>query len=130
MFILILNLVSGLVYALSLPGTQYTNVAYQSSNVTDYEARFNTTSLIDRWTATPFSGIPVIGDIFSGLSLVWNGIRFLVMGFPDTVQRMAGYIADPAGRTAFLLIMNVIRALFSFIMFFWVAQFITGRSVE
>lgn len=132
LFVLILNLVSVMVYELNMPGTAYSSILYLGSeaNATEFETEFNATTLLDRWTATPFSGVPIFGDIFSGIYLLWNAIESVVMGFPAMVERMSYAIPDASARGSLTTIMYVIRAVFSFVVFGWLFQLITGRKVS
>lgn len=132
LFLLILNLVSTMVYAIQIPGTTYTGILYGGSqaNATEYAEEFNTTTLLDRWTATPFSGIPIFGDIFSGIMLLFNAIRSIIVGFPDLINSIAYSIVDTTARNAVLTVNYVIYAVFAFITFLWMFQLITGRKVS
>lgn len=131
LFALILNLVSTLVYALDIPGTRYTVPLYggTAANATAYAEEFNTTSLLDSWTATPFSGVPIFGDIYSGIYL-YNAIRSVIVGFPDMINAYAYAIGDSTARSAILTANYVVYAVFMFIMFVFLFQLISGRRIS
>jgi len=125
--IVCLNLSTGLIIALSLPGTEYVQ-ATNPSNASEYEEHFNATETAEGWGATPFSGIPVIGDIFSGFQFLFRNLQYLIDGFPMLLTWMSDtYIVDASAKTAFLVITNVMRAIFAILMFTFVIEFISGR---
>ncbi len=130
-YLMLLNLVSTLVYAINVPGTEYTIVTQTGSqaNATEIEQKFNATTLLDRWGATPFSGVPVFGDIFSGIYLVFNAISWVIAGFPLLLQTYVDLIPDSATRTTLSLINAVVIAVCTFIVFMWLFQLISGRRV-
>ena len=126
-FLACLNLSTGLAIALAVPGTEYVQ-AENPSNVSDYETHFNATEVAEAWGATPFSGIPVIGDIFSGFQFMFRNIQYLIDGFPMLLQWISDtFIVDATAKTAFTIIMNVMRALFAITMSIFVIEFISGR---
>lgn len=131
LFLACLNLSIGMVIALALPGTVYHQPASFGGNVTEYEQRFNATDVAEKWKATPFTGIPVVGDIFSGFYLFFSQIRFLIDGFPTLLTWISdAYITSEAGRTAFTVIANALRAVFALVLAFFVVEFITGRVLS
>jgi len=127
LFILCLNLATGLVISLSLPGTEYVQ-AQNPSNATDYESTFNATEIGGSWGATPFYGIPVIGDIFAGFQFLFTHIHFLIDGFPMFLTWISdSYLTDAGGRTAFNIIANSLRAVYAVLMCMWFIEYIGGR---
>lgn len=127
LFIACLNLATGLIVALALPGTEYVQ-ASNPSNSSEYESHFNATETAENWRGTPFSGIPVIGDIFSGFHFLFTNFYYLIDGFPMLLTWMSDtYIVDASAKTAFFVITNVMRALFAILMSIFVIEFISGR---
>jgi hypothetical protein len=127
LFILCVNLATGLVIALSLPGTEYVS-ASSPGNATDYEDRFNATEIGGSWGATPFLGIPVIGDIFSGFQFLFTHAQFLIDGFPMFLGWISDtYIVDASARLAFTLICDALRGVYAVLMCFWFIEYIGGR---
>ena len=127
LFIVCLNLASGLVVALALPGTEYVQ-GQNPSNTSEYESHFNATETAEQWGATPYSGIPVIGDIFSGFSFLFTNIRYLIDGFPMFLTWIGDtFIIDASAQIAFAVICNVLRAIFALLMSIFVIEFISGR---
>lgn len=127
LFILCLNLATGLVIALSLPGTEYVQ-AQSPGSATDYESTFNATEIGGSWGATPFYGIPVIGDIFAGFQFLFTHIHFLIDGFPMFLTWISdSYLTDAGGRTAFNIIANSLRAVYAVLMCMWFIEYIGGR---
>ena len=127
LFIACLNLSVGMIIALALPGTEYVQ-ASNPSNASDYEAHFNATETAESWGATPFSGIPMIGDIFSGFQFLWRNFQYLIDGFPMLLNWLSdSFIVDASAKTAFFIITNVMRALFAILTSMFVIEFISGR---
>lgn len=127
LFMACLNLSTGLAIALAVPGTAYVQ-ATNPSNVSEYESHFNASEVAESWGATPFSGIPVIGDIFSGFQFLWRNIQYLIDGFPMLLQWISDtFIVDATAKTAFAVIMNVMRALFAISISIFAIEFISGR---
>lgn len=129
-FIICLNLASGMVYALDVPGVAYASMPMgQYQNATHYEERFNATNLIADWSDNALKDIPFLGHIISGATLMFNALKFLIWGFPDTLDQFAGLIGSASGRSAFFVIVNVLRALFALVTAIFVIEFITGREI-
>ena len=131
LFIVCLNLATGMVIALALPGTAYVmanNPGNPVSNASDYESHFNATEVAEGWQATPFSGIPVVGDIFSGFQFLFQNLQYLIDGFPTFLTWISDtYLVDASARAAFSIISNGLRAMYAILMSIWVIEFISGR---
>lgn len=131
-YLICLNLVSTLVYTINIPGSStaaLTQVGTQA-NATEVEENFNATTLLDKWTATPFSGIPVFGDIFSGVYLMFNAVSWAIAGFPLLLQGYVNLIPDSGTRTVLTAIDAVLIAVCSFVVFMWLGQLISGRRIS
>lgn len=129
LFILCLNLATGLVIGLQLAGTEYVQ-AQNPTDATDYETTFNSTEIAQSWGATPFQGIPVIGDIFAGFQFLFQNIHFLIDGFPVFLTWISdSYITDASGRTAFNIMANSLRAVYAVLMCLWFIEYIGGRVI-
>ena len=128
LYLFIINLVVGLVIVLAVPGAVYANPAALDVNAIDYEQHFNATDVAESWSATPFSGIPVIGDIFGGFNFLWQNIGYLIDGFPVLLTYISdSYITDPSGQIAFAIIANVLRAVYALLITLFLIEFISGR---
>jgi hypothetical protein len=126
----IINLSVGVVIGIAAPGTGYV-ASGPAVNATEYEQHFNGTALANGWTGTPFSGIPVIGDIFSGLGFLWQNIQYIVDGLPMFLNWIKdSYITDPDGQLAFDVISNAIRAVYALLIAIFVIEFISGRYIS
>jgi hypothetical protein len=102
--------------------------AQTPGDATDYESTFNATEIGGSWGATPFTGIPVIGDIFSGFQFLFTHIHFLIDGFPTFLTWISdSYLTDAGGRLAFNIIANSLRAIYAVLMCFWFIEYIGGR---
>lgn len=127
----IVNLAVGVVMGLSLPGTAYVAGGYTGGNATDYETHFNGTDIAQGWKATPFSGIPVIGDIFAGFGFIYQNIQYLIDGLPKLLDYISEtYIIDSDGQTAFMVIANALRAIYAFLITVFLIEFISGRVLD
>ena len=130
MGIFVINLAVGVVMGLALPGTGYV-AAGPAVNATEYEEHFNGTAIATGWTSTPFSGIPIIGDIFSGLGFLWQNIQYIVDGLPMFLNWIKdSYITDTAAKTAFDVITGVIRAIYALLIAIFAIEFISGRYMS
>jgi len=128
LFLFILNLVVGLVVVLNVPGSVYANPASAGVNATEYEGHFNATDVAESWSATPFSGIPVIGDIFGGFNFMFTAIGYLIDGFPVLLTWIKdSYITDYAAQVTFDVIANVLRAVYALLTTIFIIEFISGR---
>jgi hypothetical protein len=125
----IINLVVGVVIGLSMPGTGYVSTS-APVNASQYEDHFNSTAIAKGWGSTPFSGIPVIGDIFAGFGFLWQNIQYLVDGLPMFLNWIkTSYIVDPTAQLAFDVIANAIRALYALLIAIFLIEFISGRII-
>ena len=127
LFILILNLTTGLMYQTSVPGTAYSNVLTGTPSSENITERFNASSLIN---PEPSMTITFVGHLLAALNAMWMAIRMVVVGFPDMLAQIAGSIPDPSARATFTSISYVLYGVFSIIIFMWVFQLVTGRQVE
>lgn len=126
LFIVCLNLATGMVIALGLPGTDYVQ-ATSPSNVSEYEGHFNATEIAEGWGASDI-GIPVVGDIFSGFQFLFLNIQYLIDGFPLFLTWISDtYIIDATAKTSFAVITNVLRAIYAILMSMLLIEFISGR---
>ena len=113
---------------MSVPGTAYVSGMNPGTNATEYEGHFNATETAESWSSTPFSGIPLIGDIFAGFNLLWQNIHYLVDGFPLLLTYISdSYITSYEGQVAFMVIANVLRAVYALLITFFIIEFISGR---
>ena len=128
LFIFCLNLAIGVVITLNFPGTGYVRAAYNGVNATEYEEHFNSTEIATGWQGSPFSGIPMIGDIFAGFNFLWQNIKYLVDGFPALLTYIDNnFITTTEGHVAFLVIVNVLRAIYALLITMFLIEFISGR---
>ena len=127
LFIVCLNLATGMVIELSLPGTEYVTPS-NPSNRTEYEEHFNATETVEGWQATPFSGIPVVGDIFSGLQMFWRCMQYLIAGFPLFLVWIGdSFIIDASARLAYDVIVGVLIGIQAILMTVFALEYISGR---
>ena len=112
---------------LALPGTGYVANG-PPVNATEYEQHFNGTAIAKGWSGTPFSGIPIIGDIFSGLGFLWQNVQYIVDGLPMFLNWIKNsYITDTSAQLAFDVIANAIRAIYALLIAMLAIEFISGR---
>lgn len=135
LFIVCLNLSIGLLYATQdgesvfhVGGTEYVGQTQAPTNSSEYESHFNATDTVGGWQSNIIVGIPIIGDIFSGLNFLWTNIKYLVDGFPMLLTFIKdAYITDYPAQLAFDVIANALRALFAIMMTLFAIEFISGR---
>ena len=123
----IINLSIGVVMGLALPGTAYVAVP-SGVNATEYEQHFNSSEIATNWGGTPFSGIPVIGDIFAGFSFIYQNIQYLIDGLPKLLLWVQEcFITDTNGQLAFAVVANALRAIYALLIVMFLIEFISGR---
>lgn len=126
-FFVCLNLSVGMAIQLGVAGTEYFQPT-NPSNATEYEEHFNATAIADKWAATPFSGIPILGDIFRGFQFLYQNLQYLIEGFPMFLDWISDtYITDATARLHFSYITNALRAIYAVLMSIFVIEFISGR---
>ncbi len=127
--IFILNISTGLVVGLNAPGTGVSPLTSVDSD--EYQSHFNATQIAAGWSSTPFSGIPIIGDIFYGLNVAWQIIQYLVNGFPMFLNWIKdSYIIDSSARTAFDVISGGLTCIFALFTAIMIVEFISGRFMS
>jgi len=116
-----------MVIELNLAGTEYVQ-ASNPSNVTEYADHFNATEVAGSWESTPFSGIPIVGDIFSAFQFLYRNLQYLFLGFPMFLAWIGdAFIVDATALTAYNTIVTVLGAVFAVTMSIFVIEFIGGR---
>lgn len=111
-----------------MPGTLYVKAAYENVTPEEYEAHFNSTAIASGWEGSPFSGIPMIGDIFAGFNFLWQNIKYLIDGFPALLTYIDNsFITSSEGHIAFLIITNALRAVYALLITMFLIEFISGR---
>ena len=132
-FIVCINLATGMVIALNLPGTAYSKAIQGTpGDVTDYEERFNATEIAEKWKPGGVLGyIPLVGDLLSGFYFfVTDVLPYMLDGFPKLLTWIGNsYITNASGRTAFFIIANVLRAIYAIMLTIFVIEFISGRRM-
>jgi hypothetical protein len=126
----LINLAVGIVIGLALPGTAYVTPTGPNSgvNATEYEQHFNSTQIADSWEGTPFSGIPIVGDIFAGFSYLYQNLQYIIDGLPKFLLWIEEtYIPDSTGQLAFEVIANALRAIYAFLIAIFFIELISGR---
>lgn len=129
-FVLLFNLVCGAVYSLSVPGTEYSNVLGGTGNTTDYDERFNATDFMEKVEPEASETYTFVGNIWSGLQLVWNAITWIVAGLPIMFVGISYQIGDPAAKTAVTTLGAIVCSAAYFIIVLWLYQLFTGRTVD
>lgn len=94
----------------------------------DAAGQFNYTDIEQGWSSTPFNGVPIIGDIFSGFQFFIQNMQFLIDGFPMLLTWIAdSYITDASAYSAFTVITWALRALYGLLISTFLIEFISGR---
>lgn len=126
----IINLSIGLVMGLALPGTGIVSggPVLDSNQSAQYQAQFNASQIVSSWGGTPFSGIPIIGDIFAGFNFMWQNLQYILNGLPLLLQYIAQtYITDIDAYNSFIIISYALQAIYAFLMVWYLIEFISGR---
>lgn len=129
LYILIFNLTCGLVYAISVPGTQFSNILTGTGDVEDYQERVNPEEFMNKTSEEASNIFTFAGQILTGLSLVWDIIRFTIGGLPTMLIGIGGQLT-PEAKPAYNAITAVLIAVEGFIVFLWLFQVFSGRQVE
>lgn len=129
LYLIILNLSIGLVIGLGVAGTEYFEPTYSENfDAEAYEEQFNATAVASGWRATPFSGVPIVGDIFAGFNFLWQMLGYMADGLPTLLTWLGNsFISDSSGITAFTLIANALRAVYAILITTFLIEFISGR---
>lgn len=127
-FIACLNLSVGMVIGLQVAGTEYMQPDQAPISAEEYEKHFNATETAGSWRASPFSGIPIIGDIFSGFQFLWQNFQYLIDGFPMFLQWISNtYVLDAETQAALNYIIWALRGIYAIMMGILAIEFISGR---
>lgn len=129
LFVICLNLATGLVIELGMPGTAYISPSNPSS-ASEYESQWNATEIAEDWTLPPTLGIPIVGDIWSGFSFLTRLITYVIVGFPLFLGWVGDwFVTGSEAMVAWNVLKATIVALFSVVMATYFIWFISGRDV-
>jgi len=129
LFVVCLNLIAGMVAELGLAGTQYVSPVPPTDNE-EYPSHFNATEVTGQWQATPYSGIPTVGDIFSAFQLMWRCFQYLIVGFPLVLSWLGdSFITDAATRSAYNVVVAVLVGFEAVLATLSLLEFISGRQL-
>ena len=132
LFIICLNLATGLTMELALPGTSQVSTIGSplGSNATDYPEQFNATEVAEGWDFPPTIGLPVVGDIWSGFGFLTRMISYVLVGFPLFLTWLGdSFLVGAETVAAWNILKTVILALFSVVMVTFFIWFISGRDI-
>lgn len=110
-----------------IPGVKYAHPLNASGDFDDYADKFNATEVMEEWQATPFDGVPILGDIFSQGNQFMNAFGFLIDGVPSLITFTGSFI--PTAQTVFTMIANVIRIISAVLAVTLVLELIGGREL-
>lgn len=127
LFIVCLNISSGLIVALNVPGNEDVQIS-PATDVDEYSSHFNSTEVAEGWGATLIQGIPIIGDIFSMFQTMFRCFQYLIVGFPMFLNWLGdNFILDASARTSYDSIVLALYGIFSVSMTILFIEFISGR---
>lgn len=129
LFMLCLNIASGLYYSLGIAGSQYSNPIQNSGNPSDYSDRFDPDKIMPSQPSV-LSYFPYLGIVYQGLMPLYNAIMFVFFGFPQFLLQFGGLIQDPLARSGYITIIGAIGAIEFMVMASWIYQLVTGRQVQ
>ena len=129
LFIVCINLSVTMAVTLGFPGTEYLSPLQGGGTSTDYQEAFNNTEVAEDWQADRQTGLPIVGDIFSGVYFFFDNWEFMVSGL-SYVFRWIGdsYLTTTAMMTAFDAVANVILAVYAILMAMFMFYLISGRD--
>lgn len=136
MFILILNLVAGLMNSqyINVPGSEYASGLDEEltgSNSTNYIGTFNASDLMQDQQPGIIESLPYLGNVYAFFMAMWNAITMIIDGFPQMLTQLGStFELGIQGQSVFDSIANVVRAIFGFVIFMWLVQLVTGRDME
>jgi len=130
LFMLCLNLASGLYYQLGIAGSSYSNPLTGTGNSSDYSSRFDPDKVMNQTQPNISMGLPFLEQTYGALMTLWNSISFIIIGFPQLLWQFGGLISDPTARLGYQAIIGCIGAVESFVIGLWLYQLITGRQVQ
>ena len=128
-FVICLNIATGLVCELNAPGTEY---VYPSDPETleDYEGHYNLTEIAEEWKSDPLSNVPLLGDIYYGFQTFFRLVSYVFVGFPTFLYSLGDYfITDATALAAYHIFTGGITAMFFVVMAFYIVWFISGRDL-
>lgn len=127
LYVLCFNLAIGIIVGVSVPGTAFFSPTTPLEPETA-EGQFDPEEIME-WGSTPFSGIPLIGDIFAGFQFFIRNFRFLFDGFPLLLEWMADSfgITGTEAEAPFTVITWTIRVIFYALISVFLIEFISGR---
>jgi len=131
LFLLCINLAISVVISLGIAGVSFASPSSPAIDPLEYETHFNSTQIAKGWSSTPFSGIPLIGDIFAGFNFLYQNIGYMIDGFPILLNYLKdSFITDPTARLAFDVIANALRAVFALLISIFLIEYIGGRNIS
>jgi len=110
-----------------VPGLDYTRPINASGSIEEYVEQWNTTGILEDWRGEGPTNLPIVGDLFSGVTNFWDKFRFLIDGIPSLLDWFSSFL--PVQATAFTIIAWAIRALTGIMFTIWVIEFISGREL-
>jgi len=132
--VLALNLTITLCFSLEtsdgeplIPGVKYVHPVNATGDFDDYTDKFNATEIMEEWQATPFEGVPILGDIFSQGNQFTNAFGFLIDGVPSLLTWIGSFI--PTANAIFTAIANVIRIITAVMFVTLTLEIIGGREL-
>jgi len=114
-----------------IAGYQNTNALQHTGSASDYASKFDPDAMLKNNTdLNVVSSIAFLGNIYTGLTTLWNTISFLVYGFPTMLNQFGSMIQDPTAHAAFDNFVLGLYGIESFIYILWIYQLLTGRDVS
>ena len=130
LFIFILNLVCGLMYAISFPGTQYSNILGGTGNPEDVQERVDPGKFMNKTDPKATEALTFLGAVVNSVLAFWDVVRFTIFGFPTMMIGISGQINDAEAKLVFDAFAGVLVTVMYLIVTVWLFQLWSGRSVE
>jgi hypothetical protein len=110
-----------------IPGLNYSRPLNASGTIEDYEERLNATDVMADWRGEGATNLPIIGDLFSGVTQFWDRFKFLVDGIPSLLDWFGSFL--PVSATGFNIVAWAVRAITAIMVTIFVIEFISGREI-
>lgn len=128
-FVMCLNLSTGLIVELGAPGTDYVSPV-SSENASDYEGHYNITEIAKGWETSRINQYGLLGDVVYAFNTFFRLVSYVFVGFPVFLYSLGdNFLTDEAGIIAYHSICVAIGALFFVVMAFYIVWFISGREL-
>ncbi len=128
-YVLCINVASIIAVTLQVPGVAYSqNMSTGLGSLEDIVGKFNATDVGSRFSQNPLLGF--LDTVVGAANFIFATVPYLFFGYAIILQWIgAVFIQDAAGQTAYNVLVDALVAVFSFLMFVWFVEIISGRQL-